>query len=55
MKEETEMTFEELQQEVLRRFKEIGIEGKIGRPHLQRDNASLVIPNKDGEKKYILK
>ena len=40
----------DLQQEIINKFKEIGIEVNVGKPHLQRDNASLIIPNNDENK-----
>lgn len=43
-----------IQQEILNKLKEVGIEGHVGTPHLDRDNASLIIPNKKDEPKYIL-
>lgn len=44
----------QIQQEILDKLKEVGIEGHVGTPHLDRDHDSLIIPNKKDEPKYIL-
>ncbi|WP_179953516.1 MULTISPECIES: hypothetical protein [unclassified Bacillus cereus group] len=55
MSEKKDASLKSLQEEILKKFKAIGIEGQVGRPHLQRDNASLIIPNEGKENKFILK
>lgn len=55
MKTKGELAFQNMQQEILKRFEKIGIKGEIGKPHLQRDHASLIVPNIKNEHKFILK
>jgi hypothetical protein len=55
MTEKKETSLKSWQDIILTKFKEIGIEGHVGQPHLQRENASLVIPNTDNNKKLILR
>ncbi|MDW2878143.1 MULTISPECIES: hypothetical protein [Bacillaceae] len=44
-----------LQEQILKQFKAVGIEGRVGLPHLQRDNASLIIPNENKDKTLVLR
>lgn len=44
-----------LQEQILSKFEKAGIVGRIGSPHLQRDNASLIIPNENKDKTLILR
>jgi hypothetical protein len=55
MSKEKVTSLKMLQQEILKQFKEIGIEGKIGQPHLQRENASLIIPNENKDNTLVLR
>ena len=54
-KNQKNQTFEDVQKNLLTQFEKMGIKGQIGQPHLQRDNASLIIPKNTHQKNVVLK